>query len=137
MRTSRFTEEQINKGIDRFGGCPECHDYDEQLNVYKIHWFVCHCHKTRWSVGCNLFDSWRHENESVWLENSRLLVQCREVEPWPQLTFRERAVRWWWSRRAVRAGAELIGLLRRFGRPEYESHHHDQASLVDEDEVPF
>ena len=65
MRTSALTEEQINKSIDRFGGCPECHDYDEQLNVYKIHWFVCHCHKTRWSVGCNLFDSWRHENESV------------------------------------------------------------------------
>lgn len=117
MTTTMLTEEQIKKGVDQFGGCPECHGFDDHVTLYESHMFVCHRHKTQWFVGCNQFGSWQHEREIVWRRNCRRILLYKQVEPWdPSSTFRERAVRWW--RRVVRVGAELIDVLRRFGRPE-------------------
>jgi hypothetical protein len=49
--------------VSYFGGCPTCGRNDGLYNVYKQHWFVCHTHKVRWTIGSNLFSSWRDETE--------------------------------------------------------------------------
>lgn len=46
-----------------FGTCPECHETDGYISVGRGHWFYCSTHRTRWFVGENLFDSWKHETE--------------------------------------------------------------------------
>jgi hypothetical protein len=45
------------------GGCPECGGMHNVLNVGRVHWAVCHDHKTKWSPGENLYSSWRDESE--------------------------------------------------------------------------
>jgi hypothetical protein len=40
-----------------FGGCPKCGRSDGLYNVSKEHWFVCHTHKVRWTIGSNIFSS--------------------------------------------------------------------------------
>ncbi len=77
-----WTKEQIEKGVDHWGGCPECHNLDHRLNVHKEHWMVCHAHKKRWRVGWNLFSDWRYESEEVWRENAERIGDYEEVEPW-------------------------------------------------------
>lgn len=71
-----------NKGVDRWGGCPVCHTYDQYVNVCKEHWFVCHTHRTRWSPCYNLFSSWHHETETDWRKNWEKIAAYAEVEPW-------------------------------------------------------
>jgi hypothetical protein len=44
-----------------FGLCPKCHDTDGYFNVGQGHWFFCTPCRTKWFVGSNLFDSWKHE----------------------------------------------------------------------------
>ena len=64
-----------------FGGCPECGQNDGYLNVGGNHWFVCDAHSTCWSVGYNLFSSWRDESEDVWQANEERLRTMKIVEP--------------------------------------------------------
>ena len=66
--------------VDYFGGCPECGNCDGHLNVERTHWGVCHTHKTCWSIGSNLFSSWRYETEQQWIENHNKLLDYRGVE---------------------------------------------------------
>lgn len=63
------------------GVCPLCKEADAMLNVGRDHWGVCHLHRHRWLVGSNLFDYWRHENESIWDRNKAILATYQEVEP--------------------------------------------------------
>jgi hypothetical protein len=67
--------------VDYFGGCPECGYHDGYLNVGRVHWFICHEHRTRWCVGDNLFSSWRSETAQQFLENQRRIGGYRIVEP--------------------------------------------------------
>lgn len=138
MTTTILTEEQIKKGVDQFGGCPECHGFDEHVTFYQSHMFACHRHKTQWFVGRSQFGFGQNQCERVWRTNCRSVLRYRQVEPWyPSSTFRESAVRWWRSRRVVRVGAELIDLLRRFGRPEDELYHDDRVRFREGDDLPF
>ena len=67
--------------INYFGGCPVCGGTDGYLNIYKNHMFRCDKHKTCWSIGWNLFSSWRHETEDEWKRNADMLSGYREVKP--------------------------------------------------------
>lgn len=64
-----------------FGGCPECGDNDGYLNIERVHVFHCGKHETQWTVGSNLFSSWKRETPDVWLRNAEKLCGYREVEP--------------------------------------------------------
>jgi hypothetical protein len=68
---------------DYWGLCPECHAEPILRNVRSTHWATCSrgC-GVRWTVGDNLFSSWRHEDEAVWDENTAYLRQCRDVTPY-------------------------------------------------------
>jgi len=80
LSLERVPSERAEKA-SHFGECPECGKNDGYLNVRKCHFFVCHQHKTAWSVGWNLFSSWREETEKTWEENARLLEGYRVGEP--------------------------------------------------------
>ena len=64
-----------------FGGCPQCGQVDACLNVERVHWFVCHGHRSKWRIGENLFSSWKDETEIQWDKNAYLLSGYEEVEP--------------------------------------------------------
>jgi hypothetical protein len=70
----------LNDFDAHFGVCPECGKNDGYLNIGKHHFFVCHQHKSAWSVGWNLFSSWREETEEDWKKNEELLNEYRLVE---------------------------------------------------------
>jgi hypothetical protein len=64
-----------------FGLCPECGNEGAYMNIGPEHIFICdECH-TSWSVGANLFDSWRDEDETVWAANKEKLEGYRKVKP--------------------------------------------------------
>jgi hypothetical protein len=68
---------------DYFGGCPQCGRNDGYVNVGKSHVFICREHKTKWSIGSNLFSSWRYQTEE---EQRRIYDEIgvgdfTEVEP--------------------------------------------------------
>lgn len=63
------------------GGCPECGNCDRVLNIGPEHWAVCHAHRTKWSLGSNLFSGWRDESEETWKRNAARIEGYREVEP--------------------------------------------------------
>jgi hypothetical protein len=64
-----------------FGGCPQCGDTDGMRNVGRDHWYFCAAHRTKWTVGANLFSGWRDENPAIWAANARWLEKFSEVEP--------------------------------------------------------
>jgi len=64
-----------------FGDCPQCGRNDGYLNIGQVHVYVCHRHRTRWEVGMNLFDSWRHETEADWRRNAARIAHYRDVDP--------------------------------------------------------
>lgn len=66
---------------EHFGNCPQCGYNEEYLNLGRDHWFICDACRTKWYVGSNLFDSWRHESEEDWSRNTWRLSSYREVEP--------------------------------------------------------
>lgn len=76
-------EDRRRKHDSHFGECPECGRNDGYLNAGRTHVFFCDEHKTRWTVGSNLFSSWRDETEEEQREawDSRGLEFYREVEP--------------------------------------------------------
>jgi hypothetical protein len=65
------------------GGCPECGNLEQWLNVGRDHGCVCHYHMTKWCVGSNLFSSWRDEERNIWEANAWLLAGYTEVDPLP------------------------------------------------------
>jgi len=70
-------------GADYFGACPHCRKNDGYVNVGQGHWFKCDEHRTRWFVGSNLFDSWKHETEDeqrAWYD-ANALGSWEEVKP--------------------------------------------------------
>lgn len=69
------------KQVDYFGGCPICGKNDGYLNVHRVHWFICHAHRTRWNAGENLFRSWREQTEEDWRLNWEMIAEYQEVEP--------------------------------------------------------
>ena len=97
---------------DYWGNCPVCgYEADEWLNVGKKHWQVCHEHKTKWSIGSNLFSSWHDETEQDWLRNQTRLAEYREVVPvFPnQMWVRFKQTSYWlWRKfqKAVKGGTE-------------------------------
>jgi hypothetical protein len=68
---------------DYFGGCPQCGRNDGYVNAGKTHVFICREHKTSWTIGSNLFSSWRYQTEEeqrrIWDEIG--LEDFTEVEP--------------------------------------------------------
>jgi hypothetical protein len=48
-----------------WGLCPICKKTDGYINIGRGHWFLCEKHRTCWSIGSNLFSSWRAETEVV------------------------------------------------------------------------
>ena len=69
-----------------FGMCPECaaEDIDAApgplfLNVYKDRFAVCRTHQCYWTVGRNLFSSWKHETEQDWERNALELERYRRL----------------------------------------------------------
>jgi len=72
----------ISKSDNHFGVCPKCHKNNGHLNIERTHWFVCHNCKTKWNVGSNLFSAWKHEDESIWMENAKRIADYEEVEPY-------------------------------------------------------
>jgi hypothetical protein len=65
---------------DYFGGCPVCGKNDGHLNVGRNHYVYCAAHRKRSCYGSNLFSGWRHEDESVWERNRRILSRCEDAE---------------------------------------------------------
>jgi hypothetical protein len=63
-----------------FGWCPECGRSDGYRNIGRQHWYFCDAHRVRWSVGSNLFSSWRHEDDATWQRNAEHLEPYREVD---------------------------------------------------------
>ena len=93
-----LSNRQKTKPDDYFGLCPVRKGTNEPiwLNVHKgnvAHYPVC---KTRWDIGWNLFSSWRHETEAVWMRNAEPLQACKEVEPYFHRSTRFRC---WWNRK--------------------------------------
>jgi len=70
---------QVTGFCQHFGFC-ECGRMPVTLNVHKSHFMYCKKCNVYWSVGFNLFDQWRHENESVWKKNEELLSKARPIE---------------------------------------------------------
>ena len=65
-----------------YGRCPRCLKCaDRWMNVYKDHWLTCSDCMTKWTIGSNLFSSWREENERKWRENLYRLAGYQEVTP--------------------------------------------------------
>ncbi|MCH8262388.1 MAG: hypothetical protein IIA77_04980 [Proteobacteria bacterium] len=69
-----------NKEDDYYGGCPHCKKNDGYLNIWRVHYFVCHEHKVRWCVGRNLFSSWRFESMEDWDRNIEKIKHYEEVD---------------------------------------------------------
>ena len=62
-----------------FGVCPACGRTDGCLNIGRVHWFVCHQHKKKWSVGSNLFSSWRDQTEADWEANFHRIKDYEDI----------------------------------------------------------
>jgi len=63
-----------------FGGCPRCGRSDGLYNIYKQHWFVCHTHKVRWTVGSNILSSWRNETEDDQRERWHVVADNEDIK---------------------------------------------------------
>jgi hypothetical protein len=66
---------------DYFGGCPECGGNHGCRSVGRVHWHYCDDHKTKWSVGENLFSCWKHMTEQEFEANRRHLEDYDVVTP--------------------------------------------------------
>ncbi len=45
-------------------GCPECGGgAGRVVNVGRCHWAFCRNHKVKWTIGCNLFSSWKAQKQ--------------------------------------------------------------------------
>ncbi len=68
---------------EQFGSCPVCGAEGQHYrNIYKQHFFFCEEHRMVWSIGCDLFSSWRHEDEGDWRaawEKLKDYRACREA----------------------------------------------------------
>ena len=69
------------KKIDYFGGCPRCGNNDGYLNIGSTDVCFCTKHRCKWSIGANLFSSWKDENERKWAENGLFLDSFATVQP--------------------------------------------------------
>ncbi|HUU22881.1 MAG TPA: hypothetical protein VM389_10135 [Phycisphaerae bacterium] len=106
-----------------FGRCPECGQTDGYLNIGRTHVFVCDRHRTQWTVGANLFSSWKHEDEDTWTENAKKIHDYREVEPvHSQFEFRF---------------PRVARFLRRLWKAWYRPNQHRYRRRADAEEIPF
>ncbi len=66
---------------DYFGNCPKCQDggHDGFLNTGRHHWFVCHIHRLRWTIGENLFSCWKQQSRQDWVDNWNLIRDYEEI----------------------------------------------------------
>ena len=56
--------------------CPRCgSEMDEYRNVGKSQFGVCHTCELTWTLGVNIFSSWRHEDMTKWEANDKYLDQ--------------------------------------------------------------
>lgn len=102
-----------------FGGCPQCGQTDGCFNIEREHWFKCDTHKTCWSIGANLFSSWREETDADWSRNRVKHESYRTVEPvHPEPTEEERVARLDGERHRAQADAftPVIRSLRSLGK---------------------
>ncbi len=54
---------------------------DGYINLGRNHWFICDEHRTKWSIGSNLFSSWREETEEDWRRNEYKYAEYVQVKP--------------------------------------------------------
>jgi hypothetical protein len=66
---------------DQFGACPECGKNDGYRNIYRQHFFFCEEHRITWSVGVNLFSSWREQSPADWRAAWEQLKDYRVYDP--------------------------------------------------------
>ncbi len=80
---SKELERELDRDVDYWGGCPECHQNDGFLNAHRRdHYFVCHEHKARWYIGSNLFSAWRETDDEELDSQHTILDGYKAVEPW-------------------------------------------------------
>lgn len=61
---SKELERELDRDVDYWGGCPQCHQNDGYLNARRrFHYYICREHKVKWYVGENLFTAWRDMSE--------------------------------------------------------------------------
>lgn len=83
---------------DHLGGCPICGCNGGYRNIQKSHFCFCEKHKKVWSVGWNLFSSWRYEDEDTWKRNDEFLSEFEPVEPFMHgLYWRYNKLKWWFK----------------------------------------
>lgn len=75
-------QEQFEKNVAEFGGCPVCHTHGMNRDIGRDHWFACDVHKKKWCVGSNIFSAWQKLSEEAFEENRRILADYEEVVPW-------------------------------------------------------
>jgi hypothetical protein len=63
-----------------FGGCPKCGRSDGLYNQYDVHWFVCHTHKVRWTIGANIFSGWRDEAAGEQRERWMVVADYEDIK---------------------------------------------------------
>ena len=89
--TNPDDQKPVRSGNNYFGDCPHCLMSDGYLNIGANHYNVCDVHRVFWSIGANLFSSWKEETEADWQRNKELLGQYSEVKPFHTMI---RDVRW-------------------------------------------
>lgn len=83
----------IDTSIDCRFNCPVCGNGDGYLNIAKCHWGICHHCGVRWTIGCNLFSSWRDETEDQWDENAEILADLEDIDDAISVAHRESQAR--------------------------------------------
>jgi hypothetical protein len=69
----------IDDDLNYFGHCPIPEHENQQLNIGRGHWGVCHTCKIKWFIGSNIFRSWPEENEEIWRANSARIMHYTEL----------------------------------------------------------
>jgi hypothetical protein len=74
-------EPQLDDAIGHyFGNCPVCGTSGCYLNIGRTHVFICEEHKIGWTVGSNLFSSWREQTEEDWQCNKAKLADFKKID---------------------------------------------------------
>jgi hypothetical protein len=63
-----------------FGGCPKCGRSDGLYNQCDVHWFVCHTHKVRWTIGRNILSGWHDEAAQEQCERWTVVADYKDIK---------------------------------------------------------
>ena len=80
MITAKIIPFPIHESIN-CGGCPVCGRHDGYVNLGPEYWAICHEHKTRWSMGENLFEDWDNQTFAQFHSVEQMLKEYMRVYP--------------------------------------------------------